>query len=140
MRASDRCYDKALQLLALRAHFSAQLAAKLRQRGFLEGEIEDALSRLREVGYLDDTLTHTPQTVVLSRHYVNPVVFAQPPSRDGSDVSVIRVRDVQSDRFKLYVDEAPNHGSGTHTTEAVSYRSAELAPKPGAGSGAVGTA
>lgn len=73
-----------------------------------------------EVGQLNDTLTHTPQTVLLSRRYADPVVFAQPLSRDGGDTSVIRISDVQSDRFTLYVDEAPNKDGG-HTTEAVSY-------------------
>jgi RHS repeat-associated protein len=75
---------------------------------------------LGEVGYIDDTLTHTPQTIVLSRSYADPVVFAQPVSRDGGDPSVIRITDVQADRFTLYVHEAPNK-NGSHTTEAVSY-------------------
>ena len=73
-----------------------------------------------ETGQLDDTLTHTPRVVVLSRRYENPVVFAQPLSRDGGDTSVVRISDVQADRFTLYVDEAPGQGAG-HTTEAVSY-------------------
>ena len=73
-----------------------------------------------ETGMLNDTLTHSPQTVVLSRHYVNPVVFAKPVSRDGGDTSVVRITDVQADRFTLYVHEAPNK-DGPHTTEAVSY-------------------
>jgi hypothetical protein len=83
-----------------------------------------------EVGYLDDNLTHSPKTVVLSQRYANPVVLAQPLSYDGSDTSVVRITDVQSDCFTLYVHEAPNH-NGTHTNESVSYRSAELASKPG---------
>ena len=73
-----------------------------------------------EAGYLNDTLTHTPQTVYLCRHYVNPVVFAQPVSRDGGDTSVVRITDVQADRFTLYLHEAPNK-DGSHTSEAVSY-------------------
>ena len=73
-----------------------------------------------EVGQLNDTLTHTPQTVMLSRAYENPVVFAQPISRDGGDTAVVRIIAVQADRFTLYVHEAPNK-DGSHTTEAVSY-------------------
>jgi len=48
------CYDKAVQLLAARPHFRQELAAKLRQRGFPGEEIETALDRLAEQGYLDD--------------------------------------------------------------------------------------
>jgi len=66
-----------------------------------------------EAGYLNDTLTHTPQTVYLSRHYVNPVVFTQPVSRDGRDTSVVRITDVQADRFTLYLHKAPDR-NGSH--------------------------
>jgi regulatory protein len=47
-------YQKALQLLAVRPHFRRELAAKLRQRGFSAEEIDEALDRLTEQGYLDD--------------------------------------------------------------------------------------
>lgn len=70
------------------------------------------------------SLTHTPETVNLSRAYEDPVVLARPVSYNGPDVSVIRITDVQSDQFTMYVDEAPNHDGG-HTTETVSYIVAE---------------
>jgi nitrous oxidase accessory protein NosD len=73
-----------------------------------------------EVGQITDTLTHVPQTIVLTRSYAEPVVFAQPLSSDELDQALVRITDVQSDRFTLYVDEAPNK-NGTHTTETVSY-------------------
>ncbi len=73
-----------------------------------------------EVGQITDALTHVPQTVVLTQSYEDPVVFAQPLSYDEPDQALVRITDVQSDRFTLYVDEAPNK-SGTHTTETVSY-------------------
>lgn len=47
-------FAKALELLALRDHFRAELAEKLRRRGFAEEEVEAALGRCRELGYLDD--------------------------------------------------------------------------------------
>ncbi len=50
-------YDKASDLLARRSHFRAELANKLRQRGYGEDEIESALDRLTEHGYLDDERT-----------------------------------------------------------------------------------
>jgi regulatory protein len=49
-----RSYDKAVQLLAARPHFRRELEAKLRQRGFPSGEIEETLDRLTDQGYLDD--------------------------------------------------------------------------------------
>ncbi|MCL4264494.1 MAG: hypothetical protein KJ069_14820 [Anaerolineae bacterium] len=73
-----------------------------------------------EVGLINDTLTHAPQTIILSRSYQNPVVFAQPISRDETNTAVARITNVQADRFTLYVHEAPNQ-NGNHTTEAVSY-------------------
>jgi regulatory protein len=50
-------YQKALQLLATRAHFRRELVNKLRQRGYPAEEIETALTRLTEQGYLDDRAT-----------------------------------------------------------------------------------
>lgn len=72
-----------------------------------------------EVGQVEN-LTHVEQTVILSRSYTNPVVFAQPPSTNGAHTSVVRVKNVQSDRFTLFVEESPNN-DGLHTTERVSY-------------------
>jgi regulatory protein len=51
------CYEKAAGLLASRPHFRAELAAKLRQRGFPAGDIAAALDRLAAQGYLDDART-----------------------------------------------------------------------------------
>ncbi|RMG99682.1 MAG: hypothetical protein D6706_05180, partial [Chloroflexi bacterium] len=83
-------------------------------------EEEVSLMPMGEVGLLDDILTHTPKTIMLAQNYNNPVVFAQPLSRDGGDTAVVRITDVRSDRFTLYIQEAPNKDGG-HTTEAVSY-------------------
>jgi RHS repeat-associated protein len=73
-----------------------------------------------EVGHIDDALTDAPQTVILSHSYENPVVFALPPSRDGTEETVVRVTSVQHDRFTLYAQEAPNR-DGAHADESVSY-------------------
>lgn len=48
------CYDKALALLGLRAHFRAELARKLARAGYEEEEIAAALTRLAAHGWLDD--------------------------------------------------------------------------------------
>jgi regulatory protein len=47
-------YDKALQLLARRDHFRAELAEKLCRKGYADEEIADALARLDELDLLDD--------------------------------------------------------------------------------------
>jgi SOS response regulatory protein OraA/RecX len=47
-------YDKAVQLLGVRPHFRRELGAKLARRGFPPEEVEAALDRLTEQGYLDD--------------------------------------------------------------------------------------
>lgn len=48
-------YQKAVQLLGSRPHFRRELQAKLAQRGFPPEEIEEALDRLAEQGYLNDS-------------------------------------------------------------------------------------
>lgn len=45
---------KAVDLLALRPHFRAELAAKLAKRGFDAQAVDAALARLEELAYLDD--------------------------------------------------------------------------------------
>ena len=50
-------YQKAVQLLGSRPHFRRELQAKLAQRGFPPEEIEEALDRLTEQGYLNDSRT-----------------------------------------------------------------------------------
>ncbi len=47
-------YARAVRLLAARPHFRAEVARKLAQRGYPEGEIAAALDRLSSEGYLDD--------------------------------------------------------------------------------------
>jgi regulatory protein len=47
--------DAGLRLLSIRAHSRAELKRKLGRRGHEAGEIEAAVARLIELGYLDDT-------------------------------------------------------------------------------------
>lgn len=51
---SSACHKKALELLARRPHFRAQLERKLRQRAFAESDVEEVIARLTADGYLDD--------------------------------------------------------------------------------------
>jgi len=54
MGEAPSCYDKAVELLALRPHFRRQLEQKLRQRGYAEDAIAETLARLEAQRYLDD--------------------------------------------------------------------------------------
>ena len=65
-------------------------------------------------------LTHVLQTVVMSRSYANPVVFAQSPSYNGIEEAVVRVTNVQSNQFAMFMQE-PSNLNGTHIEESVSY-------------------
>ena len=51
---TSSCFDKACDLLSRRSHFRAELERKLRQRGYQEEAIVEALERLTGLGYLDD--------------------------------------------------------------------------------------
>ena len=72
-----------------------------------------------EVGVITD-LTDIARTVVFQQEYDAPVVIAKSSSFNGGTPTVVRITDVQSDRFSLYLQEAPD-ADGRHTEEAVSY-------------------
>ena len=72
-----------------------------------------------EIGQITN-FNHTSQTIVLKNDYVNPVVFAQPLSQNGADPAVVRINDIQSDRFSVRLEE-PSNKDGVHTNESFSY-------------------
>lgn len=53
-RSPGECRQRALRLLALRTHFSSELAAKLAKRGFDSLTVEFTLDRLVDDGIVDD--------------------------------------------------------------------------------------
>lgn len=73
-----------------------------------------------EVGQIDQVLTHLPHQVLLQGRYHNPVVFAAPLTQRGGDPVVVRILQVQPDRFSLYLEEPP-YLNGLHPPESVSY-------------------
>ena len=75
---------------------------------------------IAEVGWVTN-LTDQPQTVNLTHGFVHPIVIAQPPSQAGSDPSIVRLIDIQSDQFTFYIDEAPNMNGSHSSGETVSY-------------------
>ncbi len=73
-----------------------------------------------EVGRIEG-LTHEATTINLAHNYTNPIVFAQPPSYNGIDPTLVRVKDVQADQFTVYLAE-PSNLNGLHNVgESVSY-------------------
>ena len=65
-------------------------------------------------------LTDAPQTIILDHAYSHPVVFAQPLSANESDPAVVRISDVQADRFTLSIQE-PANTNPHHSPEHVSW-------------------
>ncbi|RMH22045.1 MAG: regulatory protein RecX [Acidobacteria bacterium] len=53
-RSRPTCYQKAIELLAPRAHFRRELQLKLERRGYAAAEVEAVLARLAQEGLLDD--------------------------------------------------------------------------------------
>ena len=49
------CFDRAVKLLSVRTHFELELRSKLSQRGYPASEVDGAIERCRDYGYLDDT-------------------------------------------------------------------------------------
>ena len=87
--------------------------------GVLSGKAQSG-SVVGEIGRVDD-LTDESYLVQLQHSYLNPVVIAQSPSYHGMDAVVVRVSDVQSDRFTLALQE-PSNLNGYHgMSETVSY-------------------
>ena len=53
-RPQPSSFDRAVRLLATRAHFREELRRKLADKGHAEAEIEETLARLAALGHLDD--------------------------------------------------------------------------------------
>lgn len=72
-----------------------------------------------EVGNIDG-FNHQGQTIQLENSYDNPVVFALPLSKNGSDPAIARITDIQSNNFSAFLQE-PEYNDGIHTKESFSY-------------------
>ena len=77
-------------------------------------------SSIGEVGQVV-SLTHIPQIISLKRVFTNPVVFVQSASYNGIDPVAVRVSDVMSDQFTLYLTEPSNLNALHNMGETVSY-------------------
>lgn len=82
--------DKALQLVAARPHFRAQLGRKLAERGYPVEEVEEALTRLAELGYLDDqALAATESERLRARKGLGRAGVAAELARKGAPRSAV---------------------------------------------------
>lgn len=63
---------------------------------------------------------HNSQTIFFDHNYDNPVIFAQPLSYNGSAPAIVRIEDIQGDRFTASLQE-PRNLDGKHTKESFSY-------------------
>ena len=85
------CYNKALDLLARREHFRAELGRKLRDRGYDEIEVDDTLDRLADAGHLNDRRTaETWMEIRLSRRAEGPARLRAELTRRGADPELAR--------------------------------------------------
>ena len=73
-----------------------------------------------EVGMITD-LTHEVQTILLDREFIDPVVFAQSPTANGTQPVAVRVDQVMSDRFSIYLTEPSNENGQHNIAETVTY-------------------
>ena len=76
-----------------------------------------------EIGKLGrvTNLTHVEQTIFLDHDFTDPVVFAQSASLAGIAPVSVRVTDIQSDRFTIYLTEPSNENGLHNAAETVSY-------------------
>ncbi|MCH2129544.1 MAG: lamin tail domain-containing protein, partial [Pirellulaceae bacterium] len=86
----------------------------------LHASLVNATKTIGEVGQLTN-VTHDVQTIDLTQSYNTPVVFALPVSHNGSDVTVPRITNIQSNQFDIHLVE-PSNLNGVHGIgETVSY-------------------
>lgn len=74
----NKAYELVLKMLARRSHSKAEVRRRLERRGIAAGEIETALGRLEELGYLSD------------RAYARERAHALVESRRMGPASVVR--------------------------------------------------
>ena len=65
-------------------------------------------------------LDHNSQTILFDRQYDNPVIFTQPLSYNGTQPAIVRIEEIQSDRFTAFIQE-PRNLDGKHMKESFSY-------------------
>lgn len=91
---------------------------------FEAGVSEQENTIVGEVGYVEN-VNHLEQIIQLQNEYIDPVVFVSPLSFNGGDPAIVRITDIQSDRFEVFVQESDlrykETHSGYHVPESFSY-------------------
>ena len=91
-------HDTAVRLLAQRPHSAAELRRKLRARGCSAEAVEEALERVREVGYQDDAAFARSVVAYRSHHRGRAAIAAELGRRGvGRDDVTAALADLDSD-------------------------------------------
>lgn len=88
-KAGSTALDSAFRILARRDHTRAELAAKLRRKGFDRDATDGALKRCRELGYLDDARTAMTIAGHLSESGYGPLRVRHTLGQKGLDDELI---------------------------------------------------
>lgn len=137
-RPPKTCYQRAVDLLSRRAHFTAELRFKLRQRGFDDPEIDGVMLRLGEEGYVDDVETaHLWLEQQLRRKPQGPSKLLAGLLRRGVDGEIARdaVRELVDRREPELIEEALERRlarSGSHSEAALARHLDRLGFRAGA--------
>lgn len=106
--------DAGLRLLGRRAHSRAELAQMLRRRGYSADEIEAAIRRLVELGYLDDSS--------FARGLVRRRGALRGPLALSSELAARGVDRAQADAAVAEFDPDAQLASATHLAERLYAR------------------
>ncbi|GGL78806.1 hypothetical protein [Wenxinia marina] len=79
---------------------------------------KDVFYKMAETGTI--AVDQIGATITLDRSFVNPVVFAKTTTTLGSEPVTVRLSDIQSDSFRLNLQE-PNYEDGSHAGEEVTW-------------------
>ncbi|HSO20331.1 MAG TPA: regulatory protein RecX, partial [Desulfosarcina sp.] len=86
--ASARTLDSALRMLARRDDTCQELAVKLRAKGFGSADVDQALARCRQLGYLDDDRTAAVMVDHLVARGYGPLRVRQTLLQKGLDAAL----------------------------------------------------
>lgn len=87
--------------------------------GTLEGSAyQPSTQDIGEYGRID--VDNKWSTITLQKNYVSPIVITSDPTLRGGDPVAVRLNSIQSDSFKIRLQE-PNYKDGNHTKETISY-------------------
>ena len=66
------------------------------------------------------SIDHTTSSIVLNNTFIDPVVIARPASYNGPHEATVRLNNITSTGFDIYLEE-PVGRDGPHTMETIHY-------------------